>query len=56
MENKKIIPAQRIIGSNKELFIIKYEGSVIEIHRTNNLYEPLVVQMNGVLLDTIPSK
>ncbi len=56
MENKKFIPAQRIIGSNKELFIIKYEGSVIEIHRTNNLYEPLVVQMNGVVLDTIPSK
>jgi Ca2+/Na+ antiporter len=55
-KTKKVIPSQRIIGSNKELFIIKYEGSVIEIHRTNNLYEPLTVQLNGAVIDTIPSK
>lgn len=54
--NRKLIPSQRVVGSNKELFIIKFEGSVLEIHRTNNLYEPLVVQLNGVTIDTIPSK
>lgn len=56
MKSQKFIPSQRILGSNKELFIIKYEGSVIEIHRTNNLYEPLVVQINGKEVETIPSK
>jgi len=52
----KTIPSQRIVGSNKELFIINYEGAVIEIYRTNNLYEPLTIQLNGKILDTIPSK
>lgn len=52
----RFIPSQRIKGSDKELFIINYDGSTIELQRTSNLYEPLVVRLNGELLDTIPSK
>lgn len=55
-DSPKTIPSQRIVGSNKELFIINYEGSVIEIYRTNNLYEPLIVQLNGKVIESIPSK
>ena len=56
MKHQRFIPSQRIKGSEKELFIIKYEGSVIEVQRNTNLYEPLILRLNGELLDTIPSK
>ena len=52
----RFIPSQRIKGSDKELFIINYEGSTFEIQRTSNLYEPVIIRLNGELLDTIPSK
>lgn len=55
-KNTRFIPSQRIKGSDKELFIINYEGSVIEVQRTSNLYEPLIVRLNGELLETVPSK
>ena len=55
-KNARFIPSQRIKGSDKELFIINYEGSVIEVQRTSNLYEPLIVRLNGELLETVPSK
>lgn len=58
IKNKKsrFIPSQRIKGSDKELFIINYEGSVIEVQRTSNLYEPLIIRLDGELLETVPSK
>ena len=56
MKNQRFIPSQRIKGSDKELFIINYEGSVIEVQRTSNLYEPLIVRLNSKFLGTIPSK
>jgi len=56
MKHQRFIPSQRIKGSDKEVFIINYEGAVIEVQRTSNLYEPLVVRLNGELLETIPSK
>lgn len=52
----RFIPSQRIKGSDKELFIINYEGSTFEIQRTSNIYEPVIIRLNGALLDTIPSK
>jgi hypothetical protein len=56
VKHKRFIPSQRIKGSGKEIFIINYEGSVIKLERTTNLYEPLIVRLNGELLETIPSK
>lgn len=45
--NRKFIPSQRIIGSNKELFIIKYEVSVIETHHlTIFIYKQM--DLNGL--------
>jgi predicted metalloprotease len=55
MKNR-FIPSQRIKGSDKEVFIINYEGSTIEVQRTSNLYEPLIIRLNGELLNTVPSK
>ncbi len=52
----RFIPSQRIKGSDKELFIINYEGSVIEIQRSSNLYEPIIVRIDGKMLETVPSK
>ena len=56
MKHKRFIPSQRIRGSDKEVFIINYEGIVIEVQRTTDLYEPLIVRLNGELLETVPSK
>lgn len=42
----RFIPSQRIKGSDKELFIINYEGSTFEIQRTLNLYETVALKSN----------
>ena len=56
MRRKRFIPSQRVKGSGREVFIVNYEGSVLEFQRTSNLYEPLVIRLDGEVLDTIPSK
>lgn len=56
MKTKRFISAQRISGSSKEVFIINYEGMVVEIERNVNIYEPLKIRLDGDLIDTVPSK
>lgn len=56
MKEKRFIKSQKISGSSKEVFIVKYAGMLIEIERNVNIYEPLKVRLDGELIETIPSK
>ena len=51
--NKSFIPSQFVKGSNSELVIIHLDDSIIEISRTSRFSDPLIVRLNGEVIDMV---
>jgi len=51
--DKSFIPSQHVKGSNTEVFIIKLDNSVLEISRTSDFSNPLLVRLNGETFEIV---
>jgi len=51
--DKSFIPSQHIKGSNTEVYVIRLDDSVLEISRTSDNSNPLVVRLNGETIEAV---